>query len=114
MASRRIRAIIWTNDGLVYWRIYASPSLSVLTVEITSTNIFENKIFIINQVCLQAVALKLQLKTNVSTVMKYVSDAIITYYTKNIVERINSLILNYTDKNILNDNFKLTRHWFSV
>ena len=24
------QAITWTNDGLVYWRIYASPGLSEL------------------------------------------------------------------------------------
>ena len=30
IAARR-QSIIWTNDGLVYWRIYASLGLSELT-----------------------------------------------------------------------------------
>ena len=31
MAWRQTQAVIWTNDGLVYWRIYALLSLSELT-----------------------------------------------------------------------------------
>ena len=31
MARRRPGAIIWTNDGMVYWRIYASLGLNELT-----------------------------------------------------------------------------------
>ena len=30
MVPSRRQAIIWTNDGLVYWRIYASLRLSEL------------------------------------------------------------------------------------
>ena len=32
LAPNRRQAIIWTNDGLVYWRIYASVGLDELSV----------------------------------------------------------------------------------
>ena len=32
MASARRQAIIWTNDGIVYWRIYASLSFNGLKI----------------------------------------------------------------------------------
>ena len=31
LAPNRRQAIIWTNDGIVYWRIYASPGHNELT-----------------------------------------------------------------------------------
>ena len=32
LAENRQQAIIWTNDGLIYWHIYASLSLNELTL----------------------------------------------------------------------------------
>ena len=34
LAPSRWQAIIWTNDGIVYWRIYASLGLNELKNEI--------------------------------------------------------------------------------
>ena len=34
------QAIIWTNDGLVYWRIYASLSLNELKIKPASIDVF--------------------------------------------------------------------------
>ena len=31
LAPNRRQAIIWTNDGLIYWHIYASLSLNELS-----------------------------------------------------------------------------------
>ena len=34
LVLNRRQAFFWTNDGLVYWRIFASPCLNVLTAQI--------------------------------------------------------------------------------
>ena len=39
MPTRR-QAIIWTNDGIVYWRIYASLGLNELTQAMTRVILF--------------------------------------------------------------------------
>ena len=33
LASNRRQAIIWTNDGIVYWHMYVSLGLTELTAE---------------------------------------------------------------------------------
>ena len=39
LAPSRRQAIIWTNDGIVYWRIFTSLGLNELTILLNNTNI---------------------------------------------------------------------------
>ena len=44
LAPVRRQAIIWTNDGLVYWRVYASLGLN----ELKTTEVYSDKIIVTN------------------------------------------------------------------